>query len=176
MNYKLLGALLAGSLALTACSSDDDTVKPDPVEPPPVDTAIDIADALAINLTVSDYDTNTGALSFKLTDAAGLAITNVKDYDITYMGFPDPEEKSNNPKAWKRWHVTQKCASAVENNCQSELTELATKGSYSFAVTDLDLSLEDATRQVKLYKVAIQINGAQASNDVELISPTATVD
>lgn len=183
MKYKLLSALVAGSIALAGCGSDDPIKPEDPVvvvppvvvEPPAEVTTIDANDALAINLAVTSYDVTTGAIQFDLTDADGLPITNAKDYDIAFMGFPDPTEKSSNPKAWKRWHVAQmyRCDTSSDIACDGVLTESATKGSYSFSATDLDLSTDDPAEAVKTYKVGIAIKGANATNVVELLQPTS---
>ncbi|GGI91960.1 hypothetical protein [Shewanella gelidii] len=194
MKHKLLTAMMLGSIALTGCGTDDpeiieEPVVVDPPQPPvvvdppqppvvvtpPVEvTTIEADEALAINLTLTSYDSASGTLLFDLKDDDGLAITNAKDYDIAFMGFPDPNEKSSKPKAWKRWHVAHvyHCQSSDEAECQGNLSETATKGSYAFNATDLDLMTDDPAKAVKSYLVGISIKGAQATNVVELNKPT----
>ncbi len=174
MKYKLLSILIAGTM-LTACGgSDNDTTEPTP-PPPPAAVTVDANDAKAINLTVTGFDTVTGALSFDLKDADGVAITNAQDYDIAFLGFQNPKAITSKPKAWKRWHVAQlyRCDTASEAPCQGTLTETTTKGSYLFDATDFDLSSGDPAKFVTEYKVGIEIKGKLASNPVELISSPA---
>ncbi|KIO38227.1 hypothetical protein [Shewanella sp. cp20] len=174
MNEKLLTALLATALICGGCGSDDNDDKDDGgnITPPPVADTIDAGEALAINLTLAEFDGATGALNFALKDADGLAITNAKDYRIVYFGFPDSTTASSNAKAWKHWHVTQSylCDSA-EGDCQGVLTE-TDKGQYSFEATDLNWDANTAPGSVKEYKVGIEIKGAKATNELVLLPST----
>lgn len=171
MNDKLVTGLLATLLLCGGCGSDNaDTIEP-PVEVlPPVADGIDINEAAAINLTLAQFDGVSGALSFTLADDGEQAITNVKDYRITYFGFPDDETPSRNAKAWKRWHVTQAfaCDSAAAQ-CDGVLVE-SDKGQYSFEAIGLNWDENSAPGAVQRYQVAIEINGALASNELILHS------
>lgn len=176
MKYQLLGVLIAGTIGLTACGgSDNDSGETVTPPTPPTSVTVDAKDALAINLSVTGFDTVTGALSFDLTDAEGVAITNAKDYDIAFLGFKNPSATTTKPKAWKRWHVAQlyRCDSASEAACQGTLTETTTKGSYRFEATDFDLSSDDPAKFISEYKVGIEVKGTLASNKVELVSSPA---
>ncbi|WP_299804105.1 hypothetical protein [uncultured Shewanella sp.] len=174
MKVKLLSALLASSVLLIGCGSDNDNdvTEPPVVVPPPVEDAIDIDEATSIVMNLDSVDAATGALTFSLKDGDNKAISKATDYDIFYFGFPDPDSPSTKAKAWKRWHVTQsyKCDTASNIECAGILTETATKGQYTFDATDLDLDSKAAAGAVELYKVAIQVHGAQASNEMELIA------
>lgn len=176
MNDKLVTSLLAGLLLCTGCGSDNDSDKEEPpvITPPPVADSIDASEALAINLSLAEFDGASGTLSFTLEDDGALAVTNATDYSITYFGFPDENASSSNAKAWKRWHVTHKytCDSAAAE-CEGILVESDTdKGSYSFNATDLDWDLNTAAGSVKQYKVAIEIKGTLASSEIELLPST----
>ncbi|MCZ4339018.1 hypothetical protein [Shewanella colwelliana] len=173
MNDKLVTSLLAALLLCGGCGSDDsDTTEPPVVVPPPVADSIDINEATVINLDLATFDGASGALTFNLADADKLAITNVKDYKITYFGFPDETKTSSKAKAWKRWHVTKsyQCDSA-EANCNGVLVE-AEKGSYSFDATGLDWDENATAGAVEKYKVAIEIKGALAENELVLLPST----
>ncbi|MGS0681275.1 hypothetical protein ACVBIL_08955 [Shewanella sp. 125m-7] len=175
MKVKLLSALLASSVLLMGCGSDDDNndvTEPPVVVPPPVADVIDISEATSIEMSLESFDGATGAITFSLNDGDNKAITQASNYDIFYFGYPDPASPSTKPKAWKRWHVTQgyKCDTSTDDECGGVLTETATKGQYTFDATDLDLDSKAAAGAVELYKVAIQIHGAQASNEIELIA------
>ena len=176
MNYKLFGVLLTGALMVTACGSDDndnDIVDPvDPIVPPPVVTTIDVDKAASIGLQLASFDGGSGALSFSLSDAEQMAITNAKDYRVVYFGFPDPDEKSTNAKAWKRWHLSKSyvCDSEADT-CEGLLTETETKGSYTFEAPGLDWSEGAPDGTVQIYKVAIEIKGALSSSELELLPP-----
>ncbi|ABV88749.1 hypothetical protein [Shewanella pealeana] len=175
MKVKLLSAMLASSMLLLGCGSDDDNndvTEPPVVVPPPVEEVIDIDEASTIAMSLDSVDAATGALTFSLKDGDNKAITKATDYDIFYFGYPDPASPSTKAKAWKRWHVTQgyKCDTSTDEECVGILTETATKGQYTFDAIDLDLEGKAAAGAVALYKVAIQIHGAQASNEIELIA------
>ncbi|MFV7771794.1 hypothetical protein [Shewanella marisflavi] len=172
MNEKLLTALLATLLMCGGCGSDDNDDDDGGVIIPPPPVTIDAGEALAINLTLAEFDGETGTLSFALTDDDGLAITNAKDYNIVYFGFPDGESKSSNAKAWKHWHVTQsyQCDSAA-GDCQGMLEE-TDNGQYSFSATDLDWDANTAPGSVEEFKVAIEIKGAKATNELVLLPST----
>ncbi|MCL1060109.1 hypothetical protein L2729_19240 [Shewanella gelidimarina] len=178
MNYKLFSVLLTGALMTTACGSDDnDTVTPvDPVTPPVVvvPTTIDVAKAATIELELASFDGVSGALSFSLSDADQMAITNAKEYRIVYFGFPDHDDPSTKAKAWKRWHLSKsyQCGSEA-SECEGLLTETATKGSYTFEAPGLDWSSDATPDAVQKYKVAIEIKGALSSNDLEVLPPPA---
>ena len=172
MKVKLLSALLVSSILLVGCGSDnDDVTEPPVVVPPPADDAIDIDEASAIVMKLASFDAATGALTFSLQDADEKSISKATDYDIYYFGYPDPSSPSTNAKAWKRWHVTQsyKCDSSADEECVGVLTETAIKGQYTFEASDLDLDSQAAAGALALYKVAIRIHGALASNEIELI-------
>ncbi|RTR34951.1 hypothetical protein [Shewanella atlantica] len=168
MNYKLFGVLLAGTLLTTACSDSDSTPPP----PPPEPVTVDIDQAATIGLKLATFDGVSGALSFSLSDADELAITNAKDYRIVYFGFPDHDEKSSKPKAWKRWHLSKSylCDSEA-NECEGLLTETETKGTYTFEAPDLDWDSDATPGAVQKYKVAIEIKGALSSSELELLPP-----
>ncbi|MCG9695728.1 hypothetical protein [Shewanella sp. Isolate11] len=169
MNNKLITGLLGSLLICTGCGSDDAdeevVVTPPPVE---VTDSVDIKDATSINLELVSFDGVSGALSFNLSDADAVAITNAQDYHITYFGFPDDSSSSTKAKAWKRWHVTTSydCDTAAAN-CEGILQETE-QGSYTFDATGLNWDENTAAGSVKKYKVAIQIKGAQADNDLIL--------
>lgn len=178
MKLKLLSALLTSSLLLIGCSDDDSTTEPvDPpvVEPPvvepPVSEAVAIDDADAVILTVDEYDASSGALTFTLDNGDSKAITDASNYSIMYFGYPDPAVTSSNAKAWKRWHVSQtfNCDTSSEDECAGVLTETETEGQYTFNAVDLDLEGKAAAGSVEIFKVAIQIHGAKATNEFELI-------
>lgn len=183
MKLKLLSALLASSLLLIGCGSDDDTSAPDPVDPPvveppvtdpvdpPASEVVKIDDADMIVLTVDEFDAATGALTFTLDNGDEKAITDASTYDIIYLGYPDPNASSSNAKAWKRWHVSQtfSCDPTTEDECSGVLTETETEGQYTFNAIDLDLDSKASAGAVALYKVAIQVHGVKATNEFELI-------
>lgn len=173
MNVKLLSALLASTCLLWGCGGSDNDEK-EVVEPPvepPVSTAVNVDDATSMLVTVDSFDAASGALTFTLQDDAGNPISNASNYEIAYFGYP--ESPSTNPKAWKRWHVTQSfsCDTASDIACEGLLTETATEGQYTFNAIDLDLESKAAAGAVEKFKVAVQINGAQVSNEVELVTP-----
>ncbi|MCL1065828.1 hypothetical protein L2735_03280 [Shewanella olleyana] len=180
MKRKLLSTLLVSSFLLIGCGSDDDSSVVDPVEPPvveppvvvpPVTETITIDDTEAVILTVDEYNAETGDLTFTLDNGDSLAITDASDYSIMYFGYPDPASSSSNAKAWKRWHVSQtfNCDTSTEDACAGILTETETQGQYSFNAVDLDLESKAAAGAVEVFKVAIQIHGAKATNEFELI-------
>lgn len=172
MKVKLLSALLASSILLVGCGSDNDDVTEPPVVVPPVEDVIEIDEANTIVMNLTSFDAVTGALTFSLENGDKKAITQATDYDIYYFGYPDPDSPSSNAKAWKRWHVTQgfKCDTDLDVECVGVLSETATKGQYTFEATDLDLDSQAAAGAVTIYKVAVQIHGALASNAIELIA------
>ncbi|QIR15489.1 hypothetical protein [Shewanella aestuarii] len=174
MNDKLVTSLLAGLLLCTGCGSDSDSAKDEPpvINPPPVVDSIDATEALAINLSLAEFDGVSGTLNFSLADDDALAVTNAKDYSITYFGFPDENLSSSHAKAWKRWHVTHQytCDSAAAD-CEGVLVETE-KGSYRFDATDLDWDVNTAPGSVKKYKVAIEIKGTLASTEIALLPST----
>jgi len=181
MKVKYLSAILASSLLIFGCNSDNDgdvVTEPVVVIPPvvvsPVSDGVSIDDASSVVVKLDTFDATTGALSFTVANNDGEALSNVADYDIVYFGFPDPASSSIKPKAWKRWHVTQRyqCDAATSSNCTGTLEETDTRGKYTFNVSDLDLQSQASDNADLLYQVAIQINGTLASNDIELISAT----
>ena len=181
MKIKFLTSLLISSFILIGCGSDDVTeppvvvppvVVPPVVVPPVVSDAVDIDQATGIVMSLSSFDAATGALTFTLSNDENKAIIKASNYHIAYFGYPDPVSPSTNPKAWKRWHVTQsfKCDIGSDDECAGELTETANEGEYAFYAADLDLDSKAAAGELALYKVAIEIHGAQASNDIELMT------
>ncbi|WP_418358018.1 hypothetical protein ACNH6B_01635 [Shewanella basaltis] len=179
MKIKYLSAILASSLLIFGCNSDNDdedivVVEPPVVVVPPVvvDEAVDVNDATAITMQLNSFNAASGALTFTLTDAQGNAITNANDYDIVYFGYPDPASPSIKPKAWKHWHVTQRfqCDQTDSDNCVGLLQETQTLGQYTFDATGLDLESKAAAGAVEVFKVAVQIHGSNASNDITLIA------
>ena len=175
MKRKLLSTLLVSSFLLIGCGSDDDSSVLDHVDPPvvepPVTETITIDDTEAVILTVDEYNAETGALTFSLDNGDSLAITDASDYSIMYFGYPDPASPSSNAKAWKRWHVSQtfNCDTSSEDECAGSLTATETEGQYTFSATGLDLESKAAAGAVEVFKVAIQIHGAKATNEFELI-------
>jgi hypothetical protein len=186
MKVKYLSAILASSLLIFGCNSDNDddvavidppvvVVPPvvvPPVVVPPVIDGVSIDDASSVVVTLDTFNATTGALSFTVANSGGEALTNVADYDIVYFGFPDPASVSTKPKAWKRWHVTQsyQCDSSTSDECTGTLAATDTEGKYTFNVSDLDLQSKASDDADMIYKVAIQINGTLASNEIELVS------
>ncbi|GGB72054.1 hypothetical protein K8B83_04620 [Shewanella inventionis] len=182
MKITYLSAILASSLLIFGCNSDSDDDDIVVVEPPvvvvppvvvdPVSEAVDVDEASAITMKLDSFDAASGALTFTLTDADGKAITNATDYDIAYFGYPDPASPSIKPKAWKRWHVTQRfqCDQTDIDNCVGLLQETETEGQYTFDATGLDLGSKAAAGAVEVFKVAVQIHGSNASNDITLIA------
>jgi hypothetical protein len=186
MKVKYLSAILASSLLMFGCNSDNDddvaiidppvvVVPPvvvPPVVVPPVIDGVSIDDASSVVVKLDTFDATTGALSFTVANSDGEALTNVADYDIVYFSFPDPASVSTKPKAWKRWHVTQsyQCDSSTSDECTGTLEATDTTGTYTFNVHDLDLQSNASDNATLLYRVAIKINGTLASNDIELIS------
>lgn len=169
MKYPLLALTLA-TLTLTACGSDDnpsEEVTPPP-PPPPVETTVSIEDATQINLAVEQFDPNTGTVVFSLTDANQAAITAAKNYDIYYFGFPDKNTSSSNAKAWKRWHVTQNYRCQSQGECSGKLSEIK-NGQYQFEIAGLDWQSKDPSGAVSQIKVAIQIYGTKANNELTLV-------
>lgn len=166
MKYPLL-AFTLGALALVGCgNNDNDSEEVTPL--PPAENTVAIDEAVQINLTIEQFDPNTGTLVFSLTDAEKNAITAAKDYDIYYFGFPDKDKTSANPKAWKRWHVTQNYRCHSQQECDGKLTEV-TGGQYQFEIAALDWHQQDPSGSVAQIKVAIQIYGAKANNELSLI-------
>lgn len=166
MKYPLL-ALTLSMLALAGCDNDDNQSE-EVTPPPPEATTVSIDEATQINLAVDQFDPNTGTLVFTLTDAEKSAITAAKDYDIYYFGFPDKNKTPANPKAWKRWHVTQNYRCHSQQECSGKLTEIA-DGQYQFEMAGLDWNQQDPNRAVAQIKVAIQIYGAKTNNELNLI-------
>ncbi|WP_229377305.1 hypothetical protein [Shewanella woodyi] len=173
MNNKRLTSLLACTLLATACGSDsNDSNDGGEIAPPPVATTIDIDKATSIQIELTSFEGASGALSFNLSDNEKQAITQAKDYKIIYFGFPEQNSKINNPKGWQRWHLTNSYScNSQEKECEGILTELETKGSYTFEAPDLDWSRGDSDEVVKRYKVAIEIKGALSSNELEILPP-----
>ncbi|MGX9462888.1 hypothetical protein ACWXWU_16870 [Shewanella sp. A14] len=183
MKIKYLSAILASSLLIFGCNNDNDddvvteppvvVVPPvvvPPVEPPATSDGVNIDEASSVIVKLKTFDTTTGALSFTLANTEGKALTQATNYRIIYFGFPDPENASKKPKAWKRWHVTQsyQCDISTSDECSGTLEETDTKGTYTFNVNDLDLQSQTSDDAEMIYKVAVQINGTLASNDIEL--------
>lgn len=169
MKYPLL-ALTLGTLALVGCGSDDNTseeITPPP-PPPPVEKTVSIDEAAQINLAVEQFDPNTGTLVFSLTDANQAAIITAKNYDIYYFGFTDKNKSSPNPKAWKRWHVVQNYRCQSKGECSGKLTEVK-NGQYQFEIAGLDWQSKDPSSAVSQIKVAIQIYGTKANNELALV-------
>lgn len=158
-----------GTLALVGCGSDDksEEITPPP-PPPPVETSVSINDATQINLTVEQFDPKTGTLNFSLTDANKATITEATSYDIYYFGFPDKSKSSSNAKAWKRWHVTQNYRCQSKGECSGKLTEVK-NGQYQFEIAGLDWQSKDPSGAVSQIKVAIQIYGTKANNELALV-------
>ena len=82
MKIKYLSAILASSLLIFGCNSDNDdedivVVEPPVVVVPPVvvDEAVDVDDATAITMQLNSFNAASGALTFTLTDAQGNAIS-----------------------------------------------------------------------------------------------------
>ncbi|MDD8060129.1 MULTISPECIES: hypothetical protein [Shewanella] len=182
MKIKYLSAILASSLLIFGCGSDNDdediivddtpVVVVPPVVVDPVSEAVDVNEATDISMQLDSFDAATGALTFTLSNADGKAITNASDYDIVYFGYPDPASPSTKPKAWKRWHVTQsfQCDQTDSANCVGVLEETDIEGQYTFNATDLDLESKAAAGAVEVFKVAVQIHGSNASNEITLIA------
>lgn len=169
MKYPLLTLTLA-TLMLVGCGSDSNNTEPEapPTPPPPVENAVNIDEATQINLKLEQFDSSTGTIQFSLTDAQQEAITAAKTYDIYYFGFPDKAKESSNPKAWKHWHVTQNYRCQSLGECSGKLTEV-TSGQYQFEIAGLDWAQQDPSGSVAQIKVAIQIYGAKANNELDLI-------
>ncbi|MCE9677776.1 hypothetical protein LZP69_01040 [Shewanella sp. AS1] len=172
MNKKLIPGLLASLLLCSGCGSDDNEDNTE-ITPPPAQgsDAVDIKDATSVNLALVSFDGASGALSFNLSDGDNKAITNALDYRITYFGFPS-DSKSSNAKAWKHWHVTTsyECDN-TQGNCEGVLQETQ-EGSYTFDATGLNWDANTAAGAVEKFKVAIQIKGAQAENELVLLPST----
>lgn len=170
MKYPLLAVTLS-ILLLSGCGSDDNTseevIPPVPPSPPAVNS-VNIDEAMQINVVLNQFDQQTGTIQFSLTDAQQAAITAAKAYDIYYFGFPDSDKASSNPKAWKRWHTTQSYRCQNTTECGGKLTETQT-GQYQFEIPALDWQQQDPSHAVAQIKVAIQIYGARANNELSLI-------
>lgn len=169
MKYPLLALTLA-SFTLAGCGSDDnksEEITPPP-PPPPVEKTVSIDEATQINLAVKQFDPNTGTLLFTLADASQAAITAAKNYDIYCFGFPDKNKSSSNAKAWKRWHVTQSYRCQSKGECSGKLTEVK-NGQYQFEIAGLDWQQQDPSGAVAQIKVAIQIYGTKANNELTLV-------
>lgn len=170
MKYPLLAVTLA-TLVLVGCGSDSNNTEeetPPTPPPPPVENTVNIDEATEINLKLEQFDSSTGTIQFSLTDAQQEVITAAKTYDIYYFGFPDKDKGSSNPKAWKRWHVAQSYRCQSLGECSGKLTEV-TSGQYQFEIAGLDWSEQDPSGSVAQIKVAIQIYGAKANNELSLI-------
>lgn len=167
MKYPLL-ALTLGTLVLTGCGSEDNKSEAITPPPPPVEKTVSIDEATQINLAVEQFDPDTGTLVFSLTDANQAAIITAKNYDIYYFGFPDKHKSSPNPKAWKRWHVTQNYRCQSKGECSGKLTEVK-NGQYQFEIAGLDWQQQDPSGAVAQIKVAIQIYGTKANNELTLV-------
>lgn len=169
MKYPLL-ALTLGTLALVGCGSDDNHAEEStPTPPPPVEKTVNIDEATQINLIVEQFEPDTGTVLFSLADASQTAITAAKNYDIYFFGFPDKSKPSSHPKAWKRWHVTQNYRCQSKEECSGKLTEIK-NGQYQFEIAGLDWQQHDPNKLVSHIKVAIQIYGAKAQNQLDLIT------
>ncbi len=171
MNYTRLSSFIACALFVSACGSDSNDGGGE-VTPPPVVPTIHIDKAANIELELTSFDGVSGALSFMLSDNAQQAITQAKDYNIIYFGFPEESSGINNPKSWQRWHLTNSYScNTQENECEGLLSESDIKGSYTFEAPDLDWSQGDSAKLVQKYKVAIEIKGALSSNEIDLLPP-----
>ncbi|MGL5390981.1 MAG: hypothetical protein ACRDA8_06290 [Shewanella sp.] len=165
--------------ALTGCGSDDKHAEEVTPTPPPVASTVHIDEAAAVELGITQFDPATGTLRFALSDSQKTAITGAKNYDIYYFGFPDPAKPSANPKAWKRWHVTQTYRCHSQQECSGKLIEVK-GGEYQFEIAGLDWQgaqpssaasvSPSSAAAVANIKVAIQIYGAKAHNKLELIA------
>lgn len=167
MKYPLL-ALTLGTLFLTGCGSEDNNSEAITPPPPPVEKTVSIDEATQINLAVEQFDPQTGTLLFTLADASQVAITAAKKYDIYYFGFPDKHKSSPNPKAWQRWHVVQNYRCQSKGECSGKLTEVK-NGQYQFEIAGLDWQQQDPNQAVSNIKVAIQIYGTKANNELTLV-------
>ncbi|WP_258405951.1 hypothetical protein [Shewanella acanthi] len=166
MNYPLLKAALA-ALFLSGCGSDSETIEDKPTTPEqPVISTINVDDAEQINLTVDEYRADSQSLLFTLNDGEQKPIIGAQYYDAYFFGFAD--KKSSNPKAWKRWHVTQTYRCQTEGECTGTLTELG-NGQYQFDIPGLNWQAQDPSGAASTVKVSMLIYGAKANSEFNLV-------
>ncbi|MCL2918944.1 hypothetical protein [Shewanella litorisediminis] len=166
--YPLLATLLVG-----ACGSDNDPQEPTIPEPPepPVAEVVHVDEANSIALEVVSFEPLSGAVEFTLKNEAGLAVTGASQYELIYFGLPPEENASRNPKAWKRWHVSQSFRCGEDTStCEGVLTEGNTKGRYLFEAQGLDWSQDAPEGTLSRYRLAITLQGAKASSDMQFVA------
>ncbi|MGI2257914.1 hypothetical protein [Shewanella sp. GXUN23E] len=167
MKKLYITALLASLTLIGGCSDDDDEVI---VPPEPPLAVADIDSASVILLELGSFDGPSGELGFTLSDDKGVRLTGASAYSIHYLGMPD--EPSRKPKSWQRWHAISSFHCPADNSapCTGILDAVDDKGNYRFTADGLDWDSLATPDAVGIYKVAIQIHGALASNQVELMT------
>lgn len=158
--------LLIGTLStfsLIGCGgSDEKTVTP------PVLNSIDINEAKSIELIQVDLNPQSGVVIFSLQDETGTMITGAERYDISYFGFKAPKYEASEAKAWQRWHTVKSYRCESRQECDGQLTANEA-GQYQFSATDFQWDSQDPSGVATNVRIAIQIYGNNAVNEVELI-------
>ena len=163
MKYMCTAAILASLTLVAGCNDDDDDL---PVEPPLQVANIDSASTIALEM--KNFDGPSGELGFTLTNGEGVRLNGANSYTIHYLG--SPAEPSVKPKSWKKWHTINSfhCDANNPDTCQGVLDALDDEGNYRFIADGLNWDNAAAQGAVGVYKVAVEIHGALASNPVEL--------
>ncbi|MCL1146307.1 hypothetical protein L2747_09895 [Shewanella marinintestina] len=148
---KKLFSMLALTLALTACGSDDDDTP-----------SVDIDSATVLKVTQIEFDNASHTFTFSLNDGAGLPVTGAENakYKMMYLGHtPATVTAFSVP-----WHHAVLCSAGfeVEGSCMGELKEKSL-GNYSFTPD----TVPTETWQNK--RLAITIAGALRQNKAEVI-------
>ncbi|MCL2913569.1 hypothetical protein L2725_07175 [Shewanella corallii] len=161
MKYLCTAAILASLILVAGCDDDDD----EPVEPPL--TVANIDTAASFELVMNNFDGPSGELGFTLVHDQGVRLNGAASYTIHYLGMP--AEPSVKPKSWKKWHTinTFSCQAGQTEPCQGALDALDDEGNYRFIADGLNWDKSAVDSAVGVYKVAVEVHGALASNPVE---------
>ncbi|WP_025820749.1 hypothetical protein [Shewanella marina] len=164
MKLRQLTLMLATSLLITACGSDDDNSPSIP--------SIAVDQVTSIDLKMTQFDKLTGELNFSLADDKNMAISGATAYHIFYIGKADPEATPTYARSWKRWHGTLQYHCQIDDAkaCSGQLLETS-PGQYSFTPENYDWAEQANSNRVAHYQVAVKIIGKQTHNEPVLHNP-----
>jgi hypothetical protein len=165
MRKLLITASMA--LLLSACGSgDDDPVSSvDPVVPvDPVSTSVTLDQANSIDINISSVDEENYTISFTLTDADKLAITDASNsFEVMYLGMP----KENQSSFSMPWHsATKFSCDAQESDCANPLVEVS-PGAYTFTPSEQPVFDKDSQN----LEISVSVVGALAKSKPEIVVP-----
>jgi len=170
MRKLLITASMA--LLLSACGSGDDVVDPvDPVEVvvpvdpvDPASTSVTLDQANSIDIKIGSVDEEDYTISFTLTDADKLAITDASNsFEVMYLGMP----KENKSSFSMPWHsATKFSCDAQESDCANPLVEVS-PGAYTFTPSEQPVFNKDTQN----LEISVKVMGALANSKPEIIVP-----